>query len=337
LDNSFKIWLDVKNEVCSSLSISPREVNQKFKSLSKPYNSFCKVNYIDYNFVVDQILQMSLPYSEAKQLNNYNQAHAKVTTSEQASYDNSVKLNLKTSVNSPINLNKNSIKLLNEINLKPHVDVNINLLSHQIPDYYNLSYKNKYEDKKQDMTMQKRESNNSFMFFREDSIFNKINNEPFLISREATALFKNEENVTNSDNFQNFFLKTGNNNQLRNKNCQEKIEEEDVEYSKTENIVSNNGTNSSNDYRTNLFKGQEESKETSIFKPSVLKLSLPITGSELNNNFLKKYKNLKQEDTKVVTTKTCENENEGGKCNHSNELQNEGQMEMKMTGSQFFN
>jgi hypothetical protein len=51
------------------MTITPREVNDRFRLLNMPFNSYCKQNFIDFNFVVDQILQMSLPYSEGnKQL-----------------------------------------------------------------------------------------------------------------------------------------------------------------------------------------------------------------------------------------------------------------------------
>jgi len=48
------------------LKIHPRDLNNRFFSLKKPFNSHCKTNYVDYNCVVDQILQMSLPYCDTK-------------------------------------------------------------------------------------------------------------------------------------------------------------------------------------------------------------------------------------------------------------------------------
>ena len=40
------------------------EVNERFRQLSRPYNTYCKKNYIDYNSVVDRIIQLSQPYGE---------------------------------------------------------------------------------------------------------------------------------------------------------------------------------------------------------------------------------------------------------------------------------
>jgi hypothetical protein len=62
----FNDWLTLKNNNLSQVNIAPREVNNRMILFSKPYNPYCKTNYIDNNFIVDQILQMSLPYSEAR-------------------------------------------------------------------------------------------------------------------------------------------------------------------------------------------------------------------------------------------------------------------------------
>lgn len=49
-----------------SINISPREVNKRHQELVRLCNSYCKQNYLDLNFIVDEVLAMSLPYSEAK-------------------------------------------------------------------------------------------------------------------------------------------------------------------------------------------------------------------------------------------------------------------------------
>lgn len=63
--NLFNNWLDSKKDY-NILSIAARDVNTRFNQLIKPSNPFCKTNFIDFNFVVDQILQMSIPYNETK-------------------------------------------------------------------------------------------------------------------------------------------------------------------------------------------------------------------------------------------------------------------------------
>lgn len=60
----FNMWLRQQRDFHSNIVISPRVVNERYNLLNKPYNTFCKNNFIDYNESVDKILQMSLPYNE---------------------------------------------------------------------------------------------------------------------------------------------------------------------------------------------------------------------------------------------------------------------------------
>lgn len=64
IEDRFNSWLSGKKDYYTMMTISPRELNDRYKLLGRPLNTYCKQNYIDFNFVVDQILQMSLPYSE---------------------------------------------------------------------------------------------------------------------------------------------------------------------------------------------------------------------------------------------------------------------------------
>ncbi len=41
-----------------------KAMNERFKLLNKPYNCYCKKNYIDYNCVVDKIIYECQPYGE---------------------------------------------------------------------------------------------------------------------------------------------------------------------------------------------------------------------------------------------------------------------------------
>ena len=70
--NLLNKWLESKKDY-NILSIAPRDINIKFNQLIKPSNSFCKNNFIDFNFVVDQILQMSIPYNDSKNPYSNNQ------------------------------------------------------------------------------------------------------------------------------------------------------------------------------------------------------------------------------------------------------------------------
>ena len=47
-----------KNEITIKI------INKRFKQITKPVNSYCKQNYINYNAIVDEIANMSQPYGE---------------------------------------------------------------------------------------------------------------------------------------------------------------------------------------------------------------------------------------------------------------------------------
>lgn len=49
-----------------TIRISPKESNRRFSLLTRHSNAYCKANVIDRNYIVDQIIDMSLPYSEHK-------------------------------------------------------------------------------------------------------------------------------------------------------------------------------------------------------------------------------------------------------------------------------
>jgi hypothetical protein len=70
IKDKFQKWPKIdKNEnkkYVDLMTITPREVNDRFNLFNKPYNTYCKENYLDFNYIVDKILQMSLPYSESK-------------------------------------------------------------------------------------------------------------------------------------------------------------------------------------------------------------------------------------------------------------------------------
>ena len=51
-----------KKEINNSLII--KLINKRFNQLTKPINSYCKRNYINYNGVVDKIVKLSQPYEK---------------------------------------------------------------------------------------------------------------------------------------------------------------------------------------------------------------------------------------------------------------------------------
>ena len=44
--------------------ISVKEINARYKELSKPINSFCRKDFIIYSGIADKIVRLSQPYGE---------------------------------------------------------------------------------------------------------------------------------------------------------------------------------------------------------------------------------------------------------------------------------
>lgn len=67
---------EIINKFDEKKSLTIKSINQRFKKLNKPVNSYCRKNYILYNGVVDSIVKWSQPYgqqSNGNQLNNNKQ------------------------------------------------------------------------------------------------------------------------------------------------------------------------------------------------------------------------------------------------------------------------
>ena len=60
-----------------------REINERFRQLTRPINSYCRKNYINYNGVSDKIVKLSQPYGEQ---NNGNQ----IKSNEQFNTNNGI-------------------------------------------------------------------------------------------------------------------------------------------------------------------------------------------------------------------------------------------------------
>ena len=106
----------------NNLTIQPRIVNERFNELNKVFNSYCKVNYIDYNNAVDKILQMSLPYNEGIKIKNSEQKN-----NEKIIFENFEENNIKNNNNNNNNNNnENNNNNNNENNIKNNNNENNN-------------------------------------------------------------------------------------------------------------------------------------------------------------------------------------------------------------------
>ena len=76
-NQNFNKWLFINDQKINDKPyFNYIEVNKRFREYNSPFNVYCSYNYIDYNFIVDNILSMSLPYLDIKtetkkEKNNY--------------------------------------------------------------------------------------------------------------------------------------------------------------------------------------------------------------------------------------------------------------------------
>ena len=69
IDDKFSNWIkSQKNK--KNITITPRMVNERNNLLKKPYNCYCRNNYIGYDDAVDKILNLSLSYNEINKHTN---------------------------------------------------------------------------------------------------------------------------------------------------------------------------------------------------------------------------------------------------------------------------
>ena len=66
-----------KFEQMEKYGIKTQEINQRFKELTKPINSFCRKNFINYSSIADKIIRLSQPYGEESNANQLFQEKAK--------------------------------------------------------------------------------------------------------------------------------------------------------------------------------------------------------------------------------------------------------------------
>lgn len=204
----FNNWINSQNDFKKNISFSPIIVNERNNLLKKPFNCYCRNNYIDYNDAVDKILQLSLPYNEInKHAKNYKknkngdetniydlQYGQQIDTNELNSYKiiplltpNSDKINNKNykedqNYISPKGFKGNNINLKeinknnssfynNKIINKNSEEINFNTLKFDKNDTQNFSQKFEFND----YIPQKDFSFNSLNKFGEQSFF-KVNN-----------------------------------------------------------------------------------------------------------------------------------------------------------------
>ena len=67
---NYEKWYKLnENKFNQKIYFNNKEVNKRFKEYNTPFNEYCGENFIDYNYIVDRILTMSLPYADIRKDN----------------------------------------------------------------------------------------------------------------------------------------------------------------------------------------------------------------------------------------------------------------------------
>ena len=180
LEEKFNNWVKLQKNFQKTISVPPMVVNERNTLLKKPFNCYCKKNYIDYNDAVDKILKWSPSYNEINKFSKKNNKTGMGTHEVDLTYglddnnpDNeifkSIPSNIQNNnviiVNSSDNNNIKSKASMPNLDLSPNINNNDNLLKEDSNfglglNYYDQSndFKNFY--KKDSLLLQKQSSNN---------------------------------------------------------------------------------------------------------------------------------------------------------------------------------
>ena len=212
----FKNWQENKKEILLH-KFQFLEINERYRLLNKPHNTYCKKNFIDFNGVVDKIVQLSQPYGEENQGNLIKET---IFGDSQVFNDNNKDNNNNNNDNKKNNnnLENNNIIDINQI-YKNSDNNNINNINNinKVNNNNNNEENNNFNKKDNNNIINNKDSNLTFEDMISKSNINNINNNnnifinnnsinPFF-SRSLSILGLNENN--NSLNFdksnENFF------------------------------------------------------------------------------------------------------------------------------------
>ena len=227
-NQNYEGWYKIiEKQLNNKLYFNYLEINKRFKEYNSPINVYCGNNYIDYNYIVDRILTMSLPYVDVKKENNIinnsnnninndsilTELKEKDKTIKKKDIDNEINKNCinnnyinnnyinsdKLNINFDKNYNKQIIYSEPFIDINPKNKLNLNLS----PNIKNESLKNSNYNI----------LNNTENNFPKDN----INKNKFLMNNPPTAITPN--NLLHSlGNINNYIYGPGNNKMLINSN-----------------------------------------------------------------------------------------------------------------------
>ena len=160
IKEKFQNWINTQDDIKKNITITPMMVNERNNLLKKPFNCYCRNNFIDYNDAVDKILQLSLPYNEINKHSKKNN-NSKKTNNELVNLTNGLEDNndFELFKNTQQNNNINFVKFnnINSFNNQNNNNIIYNSLSLKDSNNFQNNYNNLFIPKTK-KTIEKKES-----------------------------------------------------------------------------------------------------------------------------------------------------------------------------------
>ena len=242
---NYEKWLEINKNILKEKQFTFKEINKRFREYNSPYNTHCINDYIDFNYIVDRILSMSLPYTDFKieKNNSANTNHSKIFNIKE------VKLTKNKGINYNVT-NNNYFIDKNEIKYKKNANFNIS--------NNNFNKINKEEDFNDDIKNQnmKSESFNNYTKLNSNDYFDFLQKN----NKDKNNVIKG----TNEENLQrNKIISFTPNNLLHSLGNEYKL-----------NKNSDNNYININSINTNNSQNQNQSFSIYQQKPSLLEVNL---------------------------------------------------------------
>ena len=125
---NYERWCKIIEKKFHELYFNHKEINQRFREYNQSFNEYCRNNYIDYNYIVDRILTMSLPYVDVRK--------EKETIDNVDNMTNTDIINSINNINNiHIDIKKDDVKKIEEFN----TNLNNNNLNENNYNYNNIN------------------------------------------------------------------------------------------------------------------------------------------------------------------------------------------------------
>jgi len=135
-NHNYNKWYKINEEkISKKLYFTYFEINQRIRDYNNPFNIYCTNNYIDYNYIVDKILTMSLPYIDLKKeseisIKSNNSIFLSIKDKNKKNY-------LQNLINDDININYINNNYINNNYIKEYINNNIDININDYNEFYN--------------------------------------------------------------------------------------------------------------------------------------------------------------------------------------------------------